>query len=390
VGRPGLRKVHRYSVEFKLTAVKLSQMPGGRGANGGQRPRHPSLHAVALAQGSAGRRAPGPRAAGEPADARRAGAPATSSAEAGARAVEGRTRAFKKSHPVLFRTKTEIFAFIETQREQFAVSRLCELYAVTRAGYYAWRQRGPSARHRADAALLEQIEAIFAGSRGTYGSPRVHHALAAAGVRVSRRVGRLLRQAGLRARALKLYRRIPGLHGFFTSIPNRQLDRLATGPDQVWVGDIAYLKVGGAWRYLAVVMDRYSRRILGWSLSAAKDARLTLAALNRAVFHRRPRPGVIFHSDRGVEYAAYAFRDRLVALGFVQSMNRPREITDNAHMESFFHTMKSDAVHGVHFMHPDELERRLRSYIPHYNGVRLHSGIGYCSPIALRRRRGDP
>jgi helix-turn-helix protein len=122
------------------------------------------------------------------------------------------------------------------QREQFAVKRLCALYAVTRAGYYAWRQRDPSARQRQDAALLEQIQAIFTRSRGTYGSPRIHRALAALGVRVSRRrVGRLLRQAGLRARALKLCRRIPGLHGFFTSIPNRQLDCLATGPDQVWV-----------------------------------------------------------------------------------------------------------------------------------------------------------
>jgi putative transposase len=263
------------------------------------------------------------------------------------------------------------------------VKRLCALYDVTRAGYYAWRHRGPSARRRQDAVMLEQIQAIFVGSRRTYGAPRIHRALAAAGVRVSRRrVGRLLREAGLRPRALKLYRRIPGLHGFFTSIPNRQLDRLATGPDQVWVGDITYLKVGRAWRYLAVVMDRYSRRILGWSLSATKDARLTLTALNRAVGHRRPEPGVIFHSDRGVEYAAYAFRNRLAALGFVQSMNRPREITDNAYMESFFHSMKSDAVHGLSVPDPGELRRRLRSYIPYYNGVRLHSGIGYCSPIA--------
>ena len=139
-----------------------------------------------------------------------------------------------------------------------------------------------------------------------------------------------MREAGLRARAATLYRRVHGLHGFFTSIPNRQLDRLATPPDQVWVGDITYLKVGHRWRYLAVVLDRYSRRVLGWSLGATKDARLTLAALNHAMVHRRPRPGVIFHSDRGVEYAAYAFRERLAALGFVQSMNRPREITDNA------------------------------------------------------------
>ena len=203
---------------------------------------------------------------------------------------------------MLFRTKTEIFAFIDTQRELFSPQRICALYGVTPSGYYAWRRRGESARRRQDRRLLGSMRPIFEQSRGTYGSPRIHRALVACGLRISRRrVERLMREAGLRARAAKLYRRIPGLHGFFRSIPNRQLDRLATAPDQVWVGDITYLKVGGAWRYLAVVMDRYSRRIIGWSLGATKDARLTLAAFNRAVFHRRPRPGVIFHSDRGIE-----------------------------------------------------------------------------------------
>jgi transposase InsO family protein len=259
---------------------------------------------------------------------------------------------------------------------------MCALYGVTRVGYYAWRHRGESARRRRDRRLLGTIRGLFAQSRGTYGSPRIQRALVASGERVSRRsVERLMREAGLRARAVKLYRRIPGLHGFFTSIPNRQLDSLATGPDQVWVGDITYLKVAGAWRYLAVVMDRYSRRVLGWSLGPKKDARLTLRALNHAVVHRHPGRGVMFHSDRGVEYAAYAFRHRLAALGFVQSMNRPREVTDNAHMESFFHSMKSDVVHGIRFRHPAELERLVRSYIPYYNGVRLRSGIGYASPV---------
>jgi transposase InsO family protein len=258
---------------------------------------------------------------------------------------------------------------------------MCALYQVTRSGYYAWRRRGDSARRQQDRILLDAIRDIFDRSRGTYGSPRIHRALRAAGVRISRRrVGRLMREGGLRARAAKLYRRMPGLHGFFTNIPNRQLARLATAPDQIWVGDITYLKVGRTWRYLAVVLDRYSRRVLGWSLSATKDVHLTLAAFNRAVFHRRPRPGVLFHSDRGIEYAAYAFRERLAALGAAQSMNRPREITDNAHMESFFHSMKSDVVHGVTFAHEVELAHVLRSYIPYYNGVRLHSGIGYASP----------
>ena len=119
-------------------------------------------------------------------------------------------------------------------------------------------------------------------------------------------------------------------------------------------------------------------------------ARLTLAALNRAGFHRRLRPGDIFCSDRGIEYASYAFRNRLAALWLVQHMNRPREITDNAHMESFFHSMKSDALHGVRFAQEPELRTLLRRYIPYYNGVRLHSGIGYSAPSTMRRTRRDP
>jgi putative transposase len=126
------------------------------------------------------------------------------------------------------------------------VSRLCAAYGVTWAGYYAWRRRGPSPRRQADGVVGRRIQQIILESRGTYGSPRVHRGLRASGVRVSRRrVARLMREAGLRARAAKLYRANPGLHGFYTSIPNRQLDRLATGPDQVWVGDITYLQVAG-------------------------------------------------------------------------------------------------------------------------------------------------
>lgn len=169
--------------------------------------------------------------------------------------------------------------------------------------------------------------------------------------------------------------------GHYTSIPNRQLGVIADRADRVWVGDITYLKVGGQWRYLAIVIDKYSRRVVGWSLGRHKDVALTLASLNRAVFHRRPGPGVIFHTDRGIEYAGYAFRDRLTQLGFVQSMNRPGKLTDNAHMESFFHSMKSDVVHGVVFEQEKELQKMMRSYIPFYNQKRLHSSLGYLSPV---------
>jgi putative transposase len=222
---------------------------------------------------------------------------------------------------------------------------------------------------------------IHAKSMETYGSPRVHETLKAAGESISRgRVERIMREKGLKARAAKLYRSNPGHHAFYASIPNHQLEKIATSPDQVWVGDVTYLKVGKVWRYLAVVMDKYSRRVIGWSLGKARDANLTIAALNRAVFNRRKASGVIFHTDRGIEYAAYAFRRRLSQLGFMQSMNRPGTMVDNAHIESFFHSMKSDVIHGKEFHKEKEIIKTIRSYMPFYNHIRLHSSLGYKPP----------
>lgn len=259
---------------------------------------------------------------------------------------------------------------------------MCRLYGVTRAGYYAWRWRGKSRRAKDNERLWEKIQRIHQASRGIYGSPRVHQALRTEGERVGKkRVEWMMRENGLKARAAKLYHPNPGTHAFYASIPNRQLDKIATGPDQVWVGDITYVKVGQAWRYLATVMDKYSRRIIGWSLGRHKDVNLTLKAFSRAVHNRRPGPGVIFHSDRGIEYAGYTYRDRLAELGFVQSMNRPGTMTDNAHKESFYHSMKSDVIHGEVFDSDQEIERVIRSYIPFYNQSRIHSSLGYVSPV---------
>jgi transposase InsO family protein len=144
-------------------------------------------------------------------------------------------------------------------------------------------------------------------------------------------------------------RRTLRIQRFFGSVRNEQLDLKLSGPDQVWVGDITYLKAGDLQRYLAVVMDKYSRCIVGWSYGPRKDVALTLKALKRAVQTRRPVAGLVFHTDRGTEYAATAFKERLAKLGFRQSMNRPGKMTDNAYIESFFHSMKSDIYHGLRF-----------------------------------------
>ena len=231
-----------------------------------------------------------------------------------------------------------------------------------------------------------RIRATFEASEGTYGAPRIHAALSQAGIRVGRkRVARLMRETRLKARSARIYRHMPGTWVFFTAIPNRILERKTTAPDQIWVGDVTYLKVRGQWRYLAVVMDRHSRRILGWALALQRDLRLTLAALNRALLQRKPATGLVFHSDRGVEYSAYAYRARLAALGIVQSMNRPRELTDNAFMESFWHSMKSEVIHTLTFDSDAALIKVVSRYIRRYNRQRLHSALGYRSPIDYER-----
>jgi transposase InsO family protein len=233
-----------------------------------------------------------------------------------------------------------------------------------------------------DAALVKRIRKVHAKSRDTYGSPRVREALVAQGERVGeRRVARLMRENAIRARSARLYRRTPGIERFSTNIDNEVRGREITGCDQVWVGDVTYLKVGGRWRYLAVVLDRYSRRVLGWSFGAQRTVALTLRALNQAVRTRGGEVAHVFHSDRGVEYLGYEFRRRLKRLRILQSVNRVHRMNDNAHMESFFGSMKADCYHGERFAGATLLKRAVRSYMEFYNRHRLHSSIGYQAPV---------
>lgn len=263
---------------------------------------------------------------------------------------------------------------------------MCRLYEVTRGGYYAWRARKPSARNEQNERILREIERVYVQSGETYGSPRIHRALCVQGVGAGRnRIARLMRKHRIRARAARIYRANAGVHRFFEAIPKQRLTALSANPNAVWVGDITYLKLGSTWRYLATVMDRCTRRVIGWGLGPKKNVRLTLRALDRAVHCCRPRPGLIFHSDRGTEYAGYLFRDRLVELGMVQSMNE--RMNDNAHMESFYHSMKSDIIHGVTFESEDQMRRAVREYIRFYNERRLHSSIGYVAPVVYEQNR---
>jgi transposase InsO family protein len=264
---------------------------------------------------------------------------------------------------------------------------MCAYFKVSRSGFYAWQRREPSVRQLRDEGLIERVRRIHADSRGYYGSPRIQHALAQQGTDVSRgTVARVMRCARLQGRSARLYRRSKvAQKAFFTSIPNTVRAIEPQRINQIWVGDVTYLRVSGQWRYLAVVMDKFSRRIIGWSLSRTRDAALTLDAVNHALRNRKPESDLHFHSDRGIEYAAWAYRQKLVRRGIVQSMNRPGKMNDNAHMESFFHSMKTEELYGQTFTSDVDLHNALLSYFQFYNQQRLHSSIGYRSPAVFEK-----
>lgn len=261
---------------------------------------------------------------------------------------------------------------------------MCELYGVSRSGYNTWKNRPPSRRSIEDQGWLSKIQRVFDQSQQTYGSPRVHRCLKREGETVGkRRVERIMREEGIRACSATVSRRSRDMRRFYGRVDNQIHALDVTDINQVWVSDVTYLKVKGERRYLATVMDRHSRRILGWAYSATRTAELTKRALRNAVRIRQPEGRAYLHSDNGTEYLAESYRQQSVRNGFTQSVNRRKRMNDNAHMESWFKTLKSDMYHRYQFGSDGQLITAIRNYVEFYNCERLHSSLGYRTPMEI-------
>jgi transposase InsO family protein len=281
------------------------------------------------------------------------------------------------------------FGFVDEHRNVWPVRVMCAALDLSASGYYAWRSRPESRRSCNNRALLEDIRLIHDESSGTYGSPRVHAALRSHGRRIGRcRIERLMRHAGLRGlAALPRRTRTTDSRHTYPIAPNRLCRNFVAGrPGQVWLADLTYIPTGEGWLYLAAVLDLYTRKIVGWSMRETLRTEIALEALTMAIERQRPAPGLIHHSDRGIQYAAEAYRQALGRSGITPSMSRKGDCLDNAPMESFFHTLKTERVHHRIYTTRADARRDLFHYIEgFYNSRRLHSALGYVSPADAER-----
>jgi len=276
------------------------------------------------------------------------------------------------------------FAFIHEEKASYPIGVLCILLEVSRSGYYAWATRPASARDKSDAQLAVEITTTHQRSRSAYGSPRIHRDLRARGIRVGKkRVERLMQEHGIVAKRKRRFRRTTDSKHSQPIAPNvleRQFD--AALPNTVWVTDVTYIWTFEGWLYLAVILDLFSRRIVGWATSENNDRHLALDALQRALASRRPGPGLLHHSDRASTYASEDYRNALVTNGMIASMSRKGDCWDNAVAESFFATLRAELVDHEIYATRRSAVASIADYIDaFYNTERRHSSIDYVSPI---------
>lgn len=268
------------------------------------------------------------------------------------------------------------------------VCRLCSLLEVSPSGYYHWRQRRPGPRALANEQLLAHIQKAFAQSRQTYGSPRITRLLQRQQIPCSEnRVARLMRAHQLRAKSKQPFRpRTTDSRHLYRAAPNRLKQQTLSRINQAWAADITYIKAGSSWIYLAAVMDLFSRRVIGWSIGYSLHTSLVKEALQQALALRRPAAGLLHHSDRGLQYASSAFQALLATYQIIPSMSQRGNCYDNAIMESFWSTLKSELVHRCSFADLPQAGRAINDYIEtFYNPKRLHSALDFNSPVDFEK-----
>ena len=282
------------------------------------------------------------------------------------------------------------YGFIRDHRDEFRVTKMCEVLEVSRGGFYTWLRSPESERSCSNRALLREIRIAFDRSRQTYGSPRLAIELNESGVSCSEnRVARLMRLGGIRAVSKRKYRVTTNSkhkHPVAENLLNRQFS--ADRPNAVWLSDITYVWTSEGWLYLAGVIDLHSRMLVGWSMSHRITAELTLKALRQAINRREVKPDLMHHSDRGGQYAATEYQKLLAKTEMICSMSRKGDCWDNAPMESFFATLKTELVYREQFKTRQEAKAKIFEYIEvFYNRQRRHSSLGYKSPVDFERRQ---
>jgi len=288
------------------------------------------------------------------------------------------------------------YAWIEKNKLRWPVCMQCRVLSVSASGYRQHRARLKkilTRRHLSDVALLVEIRAAYSESHGAYGWPRVWRQLKASGVRVGkRRVERAMRQNGIRARGKRRFRVSTTDSNHALPIAANLLGRnfsVATA-NTVWVGDMTYIPTGEGWLYLAVVLDLFSRRIVGWAMGATINSALACRALDMARYSRSPAPGLIFHSDRGSQYASHVYSDLLAGNAMRASMSRKGNCWDNACSETLFGSLKVERLHGMEFKNHREAKDATLEWMLWYNGTRMHSTLNYLSPAQFEQQALAP
>jgi transposase InsO family protein len=281
------------------------------------------------------------------------------------------------------------FRFIAAQAQEYPVRTLCRVLAVSPSGYYAWRRRTPSRREQANAELLQRIREVHRANRSTYGSPRIWFDLRQLGSR--NRIARLMRQHGIRPvrRPRHIVTTVSG--GNWRAEPNLLMRRFAPGEVRAWLADLTYVRTDEGVLYLTVVLNLESRRVLGWSMGDTPAGQLALDVLRMAADRAGPEPGLLHHSDRGGHYASAAYRALLQRYGMEQSMSRTGDCWDNAVVESFFATLKREALYPQQLRTRQQARAVIFNYIEvFYNRQRRHSALGYISPEEYEKLHCDP